>query len=108
MGAARYLKELWNKKQSDVLRYLHRIRTWEYRQLPTICRVTRPTRIDKAHRIGYRAKQGYLVYRVRVRRGDRKKKVSKVLQKIEGISTHFYVFLMIHYPSFHLGCYSMI
>ncbi|XP_075591153.1 uncharacterized protein LOC142598073 [Dermatophagoides farinae] len=77
MSAARYLRALWNKKQSDVFRYLHRIRTWEYRQLPVIHRVHTLTRPDKAHRLGYKAKQGYLVYRVRVRRGDRKKKVSK-------------------------------
>ena len=32
---------------------------------------------DKARRLGYRAKQGYVVYRVRVRRGGRKRPVAK-------------------------------
>jgi len=67
------LEELWKKKQSDVLRFLLRVRCWELRQLPSIHRVTRPTRPDKARRLGYRAKQGYVIYRARVRRGGRKK-----------------------------------
>jgi hypothetical protein len=31
MGAYKYLEELWRKKQCDVLRFLMRVRTWEYR-----------------------------------------------------------------------------
>ena len=73
MGAYKYLQELWRKKQSDVVRFLLRIRTWEYRQKPAISRVQRPTRPDKAHALGYKAKQGFVVYRVRIRRGGRKK-----------------------------------
>jgi large subunit ribosomal protein L15e len=73
MGAYKYLEELWRKKQSDVLRFLLRVRAWEYRQLPKICRVNRPTRTDKAHRLGYKAKEGYVIYRVAVRRGGRKR-----------------------------------
>jgi len=41
---------------------------WEYRQLNVIHRASRPSRPDKARRLGYKAKQGYVVYRVRVRR----------------------------------------
>ena len=40
-------------------------------------RASRPSRPDKARRLGYKAKQGYVIYRVRVRRGNRKKHVSK-------------------------------
>ena len=71
MGAYKYLQELWKKKQSEVLRFTLRLRTWEYRQLPAIHRCTRPSRPDKAHRLGYRRKQGFIIYRVRVRRGGR-------------------------------------
>jgi len=71
------LEELYKKKQSDVMRFLLRVRCWEYRQLPSLCRVPRPTRPDKARRLGYKAKQGYVVYRVRVRRGGRKRPVAK-------------------------------
>merc|ERR1712190_656958 len=73
----KYLEEMWRKKQSDVMRFLTRLRTWEYRQLPAIHRCTRPSRPDKARKLGYKAKQGLLIYRVRVKRGDRKKRVAK-------------------------------
>ena len=76
-GAYKYLRELWNRKQSDVMRFLQRTRAWEFRQMPTIHRATKPTRPDKARRLGYKAKQGYCVYRVRVRRGGRKRPVHK-------------------------------
>merc|ERR1711943_96057 len=73
MGAYKYMEELYKKKQSDVLRFLLRVRCWEYRQLPVVHRATKPSRPDKARRLGYKAKQGYVIYRVRVRRGGRKR-----------------------------------
>lgn len=82
MGATKYVQELWRKKQSDVLRFLLRVRCWEYRQWRTIERVSQPTRPEKARRLGYRAKQGFVIYRIRVRRGDRKRKVRKVRLQI--------------------------
>ncbi|GAB4821816.1 hypothetical protein N2152v2_008862 [Parachlorella kessleri] len=72
-----YIEELWKKKQSDVLRFLLRVRCWEFRQLPGIVRLQRPSRPDKARRMGFKAKQGYVVYRIRVRRGGRKRPVHK-------------------------------
>ena len=77
MGAYKYLEELWRKKQSDLMNFIFRIRTWEYRQLPVICRVNKPTRPEKARKLGFRAKEGFVVYRVRVRRGGRKRPVAK-------------------------------
>mmetsp|Transcript_21801 Transcript_21801/g.68811 ORF Transcript_21801/g.68811 Transcript_21801/m.68811 type:complete len:257 (+) Transcript_21801:101-871(+) len=55
MGAYKYLQELWRKKQSDVMRFLARLRTWEYRQLPAIHRCSRPSRpasLDLHHGAG--------------------------------------------------------
>merc|ERR1712086_1030362 len=77
MGAYRYLQELWKKKQCETMQFVLRLRTWEYRQLPTLHRVTRPSRPDKARRLGYKAKQGVVVYRVAVRRGSRKTNTPK-------------------------------
>ncbi|KRX02192.1 Ribosomal protein L23/L15e core domain [Pseudocohnilembus persalinus] len=77
MGAYKYLEELWKKKQSDVMKFIQRVRTWEFRQLPSLHRAQHPTRPDKARRLGYKAKQGYVIYRIRVRRGGRKRPVSK-------------------------------
>lgn len=58
MGAYRYIQELYRKKLSDVMRFLLRVRVWQYRQLTRMHRAPRPTRPDKARRLGYRAKQG--------------------------------------------------
>ena len=77
MGAYKYVEELYKKKQSDVLRFILRIRCWEFRQLNVIHRASRPSRPDKARRMGYKAKQGYVIYRIRVRRGGRKRQVRK-------------------------------
>ncbi|KAK3210025.1 hypothetical protein GRF29_44g1388104 [Pseudopithomyces chartarum] len=77
MGALKYVEELQKKKQSDMMRFLMRVRCWELRQLKVIHRASRPSRPDKARRLGYKAKQGYVIYRIRVRRGGRKRPVPK-------------------------------
>merc|ERR1712011_762 len=76
-GAYKYVSELYRKKQSDVMRYLLRIRCWQYRQLTKVHRAPRPTRPDKARRLGYKAKQGFVIYRIAMRRGGRKRPVAK-------------------------------
>ena len=75
MGAFKYLEELWKHKASNVMKFVLRMRAWEFRQLPAIHRCSRPSRPDKARRLGYKRKQGYCIYRVRVRRGGRKRRV---------------------------------
>uniref|UniRef100_A0A8C2ULB6 Ribosomal protein L15 n=1 Tax=Chinchilla lanigera TaxID=34839 RepID=A0A8C2ULB6_CHILA len=77
MGARKYIQELWRKQQSEVMRVLPRIRCWRYRQLSTLRRAPCPTRPDKARRLGYKAKQGSVIYRIRVRHGGRERPVPK-------------------------------
>jgi len=62
MGAYKYIQEFNKKKQSDVMRFIQRMRTWQLRQLPAVHRATRPTRPEKARRLGYKAKQGKSFY----------------------------------------------
>ncbi len=66
MGMYKYLKELWRKGQFDL-----RSKILEWRRQPAIIRVEKPTRIDKARRLGYKAKQGFVVVRVRIKKGGR-------------------------------------
>merc|ERR1719317_1847123 len=91
MGAFTYLRELWRKKQSDSSRYLRRARVWEYRNTDRCVRVSHPTNTAKAHMLGYKAKQGFCIFRYRIRRGDRKQKASKGIiygkPKHSGINT---------------------
>merc|ERR1712045_1087759 len=88
MGAYKYMQELYRKKQCDVMRFLQRVRCWQYRQLSTIHRASRPTRPDKARRLGYRAKQGYVIYRIRIRRGGRKRPVPQGANSLKNQRSH--------------------
>lgn len=77
MGAKSYILEIWRNKQSDALRFLRRLRAWKLRQMPAVHRVQHPTNPAKARAVGYKCKQGYVVLRSRVRRGNRKKQNPK-------------------------------
>ncbi|HTS33142.1 MAG TPA: 50S ribosomal protein L15e [Thermoplasmata archaeon] len=45
-----------------------------WRQEHTVTRLEHPTRLDRARAVGFRAKGGYFVVRVRVRRGGQRKR----------------------------------
>lgn len=45
----------------------------EWRRQPAVVRIEKPTRLDRARALGYKAKQGFIVVRVRVRKGGRRK-----------------------------------
>ncbi len=67
MGYLKYVKNAWKEKGKD----LFREKFVEWRKQPVVYRVERPTRIDRARALGYRAKQGFVVARVRVLKGGR-------------------------------------
>jgi large subunit ribosomal protein L15e len=48
-----------------------RLQTW--RREPAVIRIARPTRLDRARSLGYKAKQGIITARVRTWRGGRRK-----------------------------------
>jgi large subunit ribosomal protein L15e len=45
----------------------------KWRSEPTILVIEKPTRLDRARTLGYKAKKGIVVVRVRVPRGGRKR-----------------------------------
>jgi large subunit ribosomal protein L15e len=51
-----------------------RERAVELRKEPALLRLERPTRLDRARTLGYKAKQGVIVVRARVSRGGMRKK----------------------------------
>ncbi|MBI4393806.1 MAG: 50S ribosomal protein L15e [Euryarchaeota archaeon] len=69
-----YIGELWHKPRAGTLRALTFERLVEWRRQPVVTRVERPTRLDRARALGYKAKQGYVMVRTRVRRGSLRKK----------------------------------
>ncbi|MCC6022121.1 MAG: 50S ribosomal protein L15e [Desulfurococcaceae archaeon] len=63
-----YIAETW-KNREEVLEEVIRTRLIEWRKGPSVVRIDKPTRLDRARAIGYEAKQGFIVVRVRVRKG---------------------------------------
>ena len=90
MGAYKYMTELYRKKQSDVLRYLLRIRCWQYRQLTKVHRAPRSTRPDKARRLGYKNKQGKSHFFSSLNSTSMMNEVPCTTLKIAGLITHLY------------------
>ena len=73
MGAYKYLSNAWKKREdSDLSRYLRQVAI-AWRRDHVIKRVDFPTRPDRARSLGYRKKQGFVLARVRVRKGGARK-----------------------------------
>src|SRR6059036_1531954 len=68
-----FVKQAWKNPRTGVVKETHFQRMVEWRRGNAFVRVERPTRIDRARELGYRAKQGYVVVRARVRRGGRRR-----------------------------------
>jgi large subunit ribosomal protein L15e len=75
--AYKYIAEAWAKPEKSFVDELMRQRLIVWRRQPVIIRVERPTRLDRARKLGYRAKQGFVVARVRVRRSGFRKQRPK-------------------------------
>ncbi len=72
MGFYKYLRDMW-KKPNENMREEYKKHLIQWRKQPVTVRAERPTRIDRARTLGYRAKQGFLIVRQRVNRGGRKR-----------------------------------
>lgn len=68
-GLAYYLRQAWKKPDIKVLRQ----RMIKWRKSPVIVKVDKPLRLDRARALGYKAKKGFIVARVRLLRGGRKR-----------------------------------
>ena len=60
--------KIWKEKSGDI-----RYRLMKLRRESTIVRVERPTRLDRARALGYKAKQGFVIVRIKVGRGGMRK-----------------------------------
>lgn len=69
----KYVRDAWKNPDNSYVRELMWERAPQWRRESVIQRIDRPTRIDRARSLGYKAKKGYVVVRTRVRRGGRRK-----------------------------------
>ncbi|RME79445.1 MAG: 50S ribosomal protein L15e [Methanobacteriota archaeon] len=76
MGAYNYIKETLQEEYKErPTHFRERLSTW--RKSPTVVRVERPTNLARARSLGYKAKKGIFVVRVRIDKGLRKRRNPK-------------------------------
>jgi large subunit ribosomal protein L15e len=68
-GAYQFLRELWKKPSYEFMS--PKLMGW--RKEPVVTRINHPTRLDRARTLGYKAKKGFIVVRVRILRGGRRR-----------------------------------
>jgi large subunit ribosomal protein L15e len=68
MGFYKYLKEIM-QKESKKKDSMYKQRLMKFRREPATIRLDRPTRLDRARALGYKAKEGFIVVRQRVSKG---------------------------------------
>ena len=82
---SRTWRDIWRKPR---FREIYVSKRFLWRRGKTVERVERPSRLDRARALGYKAKQGYVVVRVKVTRGGLRKIPPKLgrRQKRTGIA----------------------
>jgi large subunit ribosomal protein L15e len=71
--AYKYIAKAWKKPNESFVKELMWQRAITWRKQDAITRIERPTRLDRARNLGYKAKQGIVLARVRVRRSGFRK-----------------------------------
>ena len=66
----KYLNQLRKNPEYEKI-VKERLITW--RREPVITRIERPTKLNRAHSLGYKAKQGFVLSRVRIGKGSSKR-----------------------------------
>ena len=69
----RHLREAWKRPEDSYIKEVMTQRAIVWRRQPSSVRIDKPTRLDRARNLGYKAKHGVIVVRTRVRRGGRRK-----------------------------------
>jgi large subunit ribosomal protein L15e len=73
-----YIADAWNNPSESYVKDLMWQRLIDWRHEENFVRIEHPTRLDRARALGFKAKQGFVVVRGRVRKGSlRKRKIKK-------------------------------
>ena len=72
MGLYKYLREAW-KRPYETISEEQKKRLIAWVREPVTTRIEKPTRLDRARSLGYKAKQGFIVVRQRIIRGGRQR-----------------------------------
>jgi len=72
-GIYHFIRNLWRRPSKEFEKILKE-RYKEWRKSSVVERVEKPTRLDRARTLGYKAKKGFVVVRVRIRKGGRRRR----------------------------------
>ncbi|MDC7950681.1 50S ribosomal protein L15e [Methanomassiliicoccaceae archaeon COG_1] len=70
----RYIAEAWSDAPNTYVKALNQERRIRWRKEENFLRIEKPTRLDRARALGYKAKQGYVLVRAKVRKGAFRKR----------------------------------
>ena len=73
-SAYRHMAQSFQQTLGEEGSALRHERLLHWRREETVTRIEHPTRLDRARAVGFRAKGGYVLVRVRVRRGGQRKR----------------------------------
>ena len=90
MGYIKYVKDSWQSNSKEVNDLMRERKIAWRKELATV-RISRPTRIDRARALGYKAKQGFIIVRQRVKRGGRQRPDIKGGRKTSNSGQNKYV-----------------
>lgn len=82
-GVVHYIREVWKKPTRELLRE----RLIEWREGNSVVKIERPTRLDRARALGYKAKKGVVLARVKIRRGGRRRQRAGIKGRKTGNQT---------------------
>lgn len=72
MGMYKYIEKKWEDPKEEIPE-LWKKRLQKWRKEPSVKRIEKPTRIDRARKLGYKSKEGVVVARSKIKKGTRKK-----------------------------------
>jgi large subunit ribosomal protein L15e len=64
MGAYKYVRKAWKKPTREMKK-----KVVDWNRQPVVKRIEHPTRIDRARSLGYKSKQGFVLARIRIKKG---------------------------------------
>lgn len=76
-GLYHQLRQAWKKPDQVRLREL----MTKYRSENAVIKIEKPTRLDRARALGYKAKKGFVIARVRISRGGRQRELTNKARK---------------------------
>jgi large subunit ribosomal protein L15e len=88
MSMYKYIREAWKRPRENLKEFWNE-RLIQWRRQPATVRIERPTRLDRARSLGYKAKDGIIVVRQRVERGGRLKAKPKGGRRSVRFGKHF-------------------